>query len=196
MTSDDLENHFFVSTRKFVDLAHLLRLSLRSRQSVDLSRFHSLSFASSYLALCMSLSLRLMQLVERSLISLLSKESRKSRSLLENAGHSVHCQHIFYRKLFVRAYRIALYKIRCKMVVFEEKNPANIDDFFGFKTQFVQKVIFADLTFITPSCEKTLFFRKKTVKFWVPAKGLAHFGLPIRYKFLKKVKKSGRMGCL
>ena len=38
------------------------------------------------------------------------------------------------------------------MVVFEEKNPANIDDFFGFKTQFVQKVIFADLTFITPSC--------------------------------------------
>ena len=38
------------------------------------------------------------------------------------------------------------------MVVFEEKNLANIDDFFGFKMQFVQKVIFADLTFKTPSC--------------------------------------------
>ena len=81
MTSDDLENHYFVSTRKFVDLAHLLRLSFRSRQSADWSRFHSLSFASSYLALCMSLSLRLMQLVERSLIRL----SVLSRPLMDRS---------------------------------------------------------------------------------------------------------------
>ena len=51
------------------------------------------------------------------------------------------CGNDFYKTKYSKIFRILL-------VVFEEKKLANIDDFFGFKTQFVQKVIFADLTFI------------------------------------------------
>ena len=47
MTSDVLENHFFLITKsssKFVDLVLFLRLSLRSRQSVNWSLFHNSFF--------------------------------------------------------------------------------------------------------------------------------------------------------